>query len=97
MAVSASSETLWGIKKLELALVLDNTGSMASNGKLAALKTASHNLLNTLQAAAKQPGDVKVAIIPFDRMVNIGAGYQGRVLDRLFGARTSRRHSGRAA
>ena len=76
MAVSASSETLWGIKKLELALVLDNTGSMASNGKLAALKTASHNLLDTLQAAAKQPGDVKVAIIPFDRMVNIGAGFK---------------------
>jgi uncharacterized protein YegL len=49
---------------------------MASNGKIAALKTASHNLLNTLQAAAKQPGDVKVAIIPFDRMVNIGAGFK---------------------
>jgi hypothetical protein len=74
--VSVTTDVLWGIKKLELALVLDNTGSMASSGKLAALKTASHNLLNTLQAAAKQPGDVKVAIIPFDRMVNIGAGFK---------------------
>ena len=27
--LSASSEVLWGIKKLNLALVLDNTGSMA--------------------------------------------------------------------
>jgi hypothetical protein len=74
--VSVTTDVLWGIKKLELALVLDNTGSMASSGKLAALKTAAHNLLTTLQAAAKQPGDVKVAIIPFDRMVNIGTGFK---------------------
>jgi hypothetical protein len=52
---------------------------------LAALKTALHNLLNTLKEAAKKPGDVKVAIIPFDRMVNIGTGFHGRFLDRLFG------------
>jgi Mg-chelatase subunit ChlD len=74
--VAATADVAWGIKKLELALVLDNTGSMSSNGKLAALKTASHNLLNTLQNAGKQPGDVKVAIIPFDRMVNIGTGFK---------------------
>src|SRR5262249_4001611 len=48
MHVSTSSEILWGIKKLELALVLDNTGSMAQSGKIQALKTAAHNLLTTL-------------------------------------------------
>jgi Mg-chelatase subunit ChlD len=74
--VATSADIAWGIKKLELALALDNTGSMAVNGKLAALKTASHNLLNTLQKAVKEPGDVKVAIIPFDRMVNIGTGFK---------------------
>jgi uncharacterized protein YegL len=74
--VASTAEVAWGIKKLELALALDNTGSMGSAGKLAALKTASHNLLNTLQNAAKEPGDVKVAIIPFDRMVNIGTGFK---------------------
>jgi Flp pilus assembly protein TadG len=76
ISVGTSADIAWGIKKLELALVLDNTGSMASGGKLAALKTAAHNLLNTLQNAGKQPGDVKVAIIPFDRMVNIGTGFK---------------------
>jgi Flp pilus assembly protein TadG len=74
--LSSSADVKWGIKKLEVALALDNTGSMANNGKLAQLKTAAHNLLTTLQAAAKQPGDVKVAIIPFDTGVNVGTGYK---------------------
>jgi Flp pilus assembly protein TadG len=74
--VGSSAEVRWGIKKLELALVLDNTWSMNSSGKMAALKTASHNLLNKLQVAAKEPGDVKVAIIPFDTMVNVGTSFK---------------------
>ena len=73
--VNASAEVVWGIKRLELALVLDNTGSMAQSGKLAALKTAAHNLINTLQSASNTPGDIKVAIIPFDTSVNIGTSY----------------------
>lgn len=73
--ISASGEVAWGFKKLELALVLDNTGSMAQSGKLAALKTAAHNLLDILQQATNSPGDIKVAIIPFDTTVNIGTGY----------------------
>ncbi len=76
--ISTSAQVKWGVKKLELALVLDNTGSMANNGKLTQLKTASHNLLTTLKNAAKQPGDVKVAIVPFDKIVNIGTGYAGQ-------------------
>ena len=76
LSVGTSADIAWGIKKLELALVLDNTGSMGQSGKLAALKTAAHNLLNTLENAGKQPGDIKVAIIPFDRMVNIGNGFK---------------------
>jgi Flp pilus assembly protein TadG len=76
MTISASTEIIWGIKRLNLALALDNTGSMSSNGKMAALKTAAHNLLNTLQAAAKKPEDVKVSIIPFATDVNVGTVYK---------------------
>ena len=76
--ISSSAQVKWGVKKLELALVLDNTGSMGNSGKLTELKTASKNLLTALQAAAKQLGDVKVAIIPFDKIVNIGTGYAGQ-------------------
>jgi Flp pilus assembly protein TadG len=70
--LSANAEVVWGIKKLNLALALDNTGSMSSSGKIEALKTAAHNLLSTLQAAAKTPGDVQVSIVPFAVDVNVG-------------------------
>jgi Flp pilus assembly protein TadG len=70
--VFTSSEVLWGIKKLNLALALDNTGSMASSGKMTALKQAAHNLLTTLKNAEKTPGDIKVSIVPFATDVNVG-------------------------
>ena len=69
---SAKSTVVWGIKKLNLALALDNTGSMSSSGKMTALKQASHNLLTTLQNAAKQPGDILVSIVPFATDVDVG-------------------------
>ena len=58
--IGSSAQVKWGVKKLELALVLDNTGSMASSGKLTQLKVASHNLLTTLadrrEAAGRREG-----------------------------------------
>ena len=76
MALNVSSEVRWGIKKLELALALDNTGSMGSSGKMSNLKTAAHTLLTMLKNAAKTDGDIKVAIIPFDTTVRIGTTYK---------------------
>jgi len=76
LPISSSTEVKWGIKKLELAMVLDNTGSMAQSSKMTNLKTASHNLLTTLKNAAKKAGDVKVAIIPFDVTVKPGTSYK---------------------
>jgi Flp pilus assembly protein TadG len=72
LGFQAQTEVWWGMKKLNLALVLDNTGSMSSNAKMANLKTAAHNLLTTLQNAAKKPGDVLVSIVPFAVDVNVG-------------------------
>jgi len=76
IGLKGSADFNWGIKKLELALALDNTGSMGQSGKLTQLKTAAKNLLTTLKNAAKQPGDVKVSIIPFDTTVNVGTVYK---------------------
>ena len=55
----------WGNTRLRVALVLDNTGSMADDGKMAALKTATNSLLTQLKTAASNNGDVYVSIIPF--------------------------------
>ncbi len=70
--ITASGEVTWGIKKLNLALALDNTGSMSSANKMTELKAAAHNLLTTLKKAEKTPGDIKVSIIPFAVDVNVG-------------------------
>ena len=76
LPIASSTEVKWGIKKLELAMVLDNTGSMASSSKMSNLKIAAQNLLTTLKNAAKKAGDVKVAIIPFDVTVKLGNSYK---------------------
>jgi uncharacterized protein YegL len=69
--IFATSEVQWGMKRLEIALVLDNTGSMAWSGKMVELKKAVKKLLDTLEKAAKKPDDVKVAIVPFDTTVRV--------------------------
>jgi Flp pilus assembly protein TadG len=69
--VSANTEVQWGMKKLELALALDNTGSMGWSNKMTELKKAAKNLLDTLQKSAMKPGDVKISIIPFHREVRV--------------------------
>jgi hypothetical protein len=80
MDVSANSTVVWGQTKLWVGLVLDNTGSMSqtdSSGtsKISAEKTASHNLITTLQAASANVGDVQMTLVPFAKLVNIGTSY----------------------
>jgi len=72
--IAGSSTAKWGSSRLRVALVLDTTGSMASDGKISALKTATNNLLTQLQSAASTNGDVYVSIVPFSRSVNVGPG-----------------------
>jgi hypothetical protein len=45
---------------------------MASDGKMDALKTASHNLLTQLKNAAVHAEDVYVSIVPFSKDVTAG-------------------------
>src|SRR5947209_4132064 len=67
---------------LQAALVLDNTGSMADDGKIAALKTATNSLLSQLKAAASTNADVYVSIVPFVKDVNVGASnYKANWID----------------
>jgi len=76
VSVSAAAQTAWGITRLRVALALDNTGSMASSGKMAALKTATLNLIEQLRGNARNDGDVLVSIVPFAKVVNVGTAYR---------------------
>jgi len=78
-ALKATSTVRWGVTRLRVALVLDNTGSMNDNGKIGALKTATQGLLSQLQGAVTTPGDIYVSIIPFVKDVNLGAPGAGWV------------------
>ena len=71
MDFKASSEVVAGMRRLEIALALDNTGSMAEQGKLDALKLAVNNLIDTLQKTSKKKDDIRVAIVPFTTFVNV--------------------------
>jgi Flp pilus assembly protein TadG len=62
--ISSTTEVVWGQGKVEVALALDNTGSMAGN-KLTQLISASHNLIEILRNASRNPGDARIAVVPF--------------------------------
>jgi Flp pilus assembly protein TadG len=71
MSIGANTEVQWGTRRLEMALALDNTGSMLASGKMAALQAATHTLIDTLKAASKKKDDIRVAIVPFTTFVNV--------------------------
>ncbi|NBB16877.1 pilus assembly protein TadG [Caulobacter sp. SLTY] len=80
MLVGAKSEVLRSMNKIELALVLDNTGSM-SGSKLTNLKVAAKNLIDTLAASAArsaEPNPVKIGIVPFSQAVKVGSAYRSQ-------------------
>ena len=72
ITIEGSSTAKWGISQLRVALALDNTGSMADDGKIDALKAATHSMLSLLQSASVTNGDIQVAIVPFANGVNVG-------------------------
>ncbi len=55
---------------LEIALALDNTGSMEPN--IQALRTAAQTLADTALAAAGNTGSVRVSVVPYVAAVNPG-------------------------
>ncbi|EJN14310.1 Flp pilus assembly protein TadG [Bradyrhizobium sp. YR681] len=71
--IGASSTSAWGLVRMRVAMVLDNTGSMAQDGKMSAMQTAAKNLVDQLSALAKTNGDVYISIVPFAKDVNVGA------------------------
>jgi Flp pilus assembly protein TadG len=73
LRIGAESEATYGTDNVEIALVLDNTGSMNSSSKLSSLKTAANAMIDRLaESQAGKDGKVSVAIIPFGVSVKVG-------------------------
>ncbi len=68
--IGATSQALYADTKLEIALVLDTTGSMRGN-KMATLKVAGNNLVDQL-ASNNDRGNIKMSVVPFAQYVNVG-------------------------
>jgi Flp pilus assembly protein TadG len=57
---------------LEVAMVLDVTGSMNADGRLPALKTAATDFVDTIMEAKDNGAYVRVGVVPFSEYVNVG-------------------------
>jgi Flp pilus assembly protein TadG len=77
VSFSANSTTSWGANLLRVALVLDNTGSMADSNKIGALQSAAKKLVTQLSALAQNNGDVMISVVPFEIDVNVGTSNVG--------------------
>jgi len=71
LPIKTASTTKWGSTRMRVALVLDNTGSMSSNGKMTALKNAATDMITKLSAFNTAEGDVYISIVPFAKDVNV--------------------------
>lgn len=77
--VAAKAEVMRANSRIELAMVIDNTGSMRWDGKLRAAQDAASNLVRRLAAAAarsSEPDAVRISVVPFSQTVRIGTQYQ---------------------
>ena len=73
ITVTESSQVIRSIKGLELAMVLDNTGSMTSNNNIAALRDAAQELVDILFGGHADHPTLRVAVVPYSAAVNPGA------------------------
>ncbi len=65
------TEVIRELAGVEVALVLDVTGSMAGSN-IAALRTASHSFLNIMFDRISDVDYIKIGIVPFSNSVNVG-------------------------
>lgn len=71
--INQKSKVVFDMTSVELAMVLDVTGSMTTNNKLGDLKVAAKDVIDTLFDGALNDSNVKIAIAPYSASVNAGA------------------------
>ncbi|RPI38767.1 MAG: VWA domain-containing protein [Hyphomicrobiaceae bacterium] len=75
MGFASSATVAKGNGSVEVALVLDNSGSMAGQ-PIADLRVAAQNLTSVLYAGYEGTDKVRVGIVPFAGSVNVGSAHQ---------------------
>lgn len=73
-SLKVTSESVYGGLNMEVALVLDNTGSMSAN--MGDLKQGAKDLVEALHSASSGSSNLKMAVVPYAGAVNIGNGGQ---------------------
>ena len=70
--IGAETEIRNNYGNLELAMVLDNTWSMSTGGKMRALKRAANTLVDKLHDNKSEASKLKIGLVPFAQYVNVG-------------------------
>jgi Flp pilus assembly protein TadG len=78
LEIAVSSEVSRDLRKLEVVLALDNTGSMSTNNRIGKLKSAATKLVNILFDEADVSPHVKIGLVPFSAAVNLGPSALGK-------------------
>jgi Flp pilus assembly protein TadG len=76
--VKVESEVTKEVKAIEVVLVMDVTGSMATNNNIATLRTAATNFVNTMFTRVSDTDMIKIGLVPFSSSVNVGRYGLGR-------------------
>jgi Flp pilus assembly protein TadG len=71
LTVAVSSKVIRRDRNLEVVMVLDNSGSMSSAGKMTAMKDAANGLVSTLFGNQETPSNIRVGLVPFTGGVNV--------------------------
>ena len=80
--VGAAATATYGVQNIELAMMLDVTGSMRSRGKIGALKLAAVDLVDMLMPASGKSETTRIAMVPYSSGVNAGS-YARKVTNNL--------------
>jgi Flp pilus assembly protein TadG len=78
LQLAVTAEVTRDLRKLEVVLALDNTGSMTTNDRIGKLRRAANSLVDILFDEADVSPHVKIGLVPFSGAVNLGLGALGR-------------------
>ncbi|SNZ18945.1 TadE/TadG family type IV pilus assembly protein [Cohaesibacter gelatinilyticus] len=73
MDYKAKSQAVSSDKAIEVAMVLDNSGSMGGS-RIRALKQAATSLVNILEENQQNSEDLRIALVPFNHLVRVDKG-----------------------